>query len=484
MRSLLPLLAIAMVTLVHAPCYASIETRRTPVVRAVERAIPAVVDISTKKRIRVSIAPFRFFRTPFDDLFFPPGLFEDTYVGTSLGSGVIVDPEGHIITNNHVVTYGRNQVADEIEVLLYKEDMPIRAEIVAREPDEDIAILRVIGDPPSQYLPFGDSSDLMIGETVIAIGYALRQSHTVTQGIISQLGRFVEDSYGNTLCNLIQTDADINPGNSGGPLINIDGELIGINTAIVTPSGGSVGIGFAIPINRVRKIYNYHVLGKPSLEYRLGIQVQTLLPHWRVALREQIAGFRDVKDLHGVLVMDVVPGSPASGVVERYDILQAINGYRINTVDDIRWDLVPDRTEPIELDLLRQGRAISARVSLDRPRTAGSEEWLGMELSELTPRYRRLLSLDWDLRGLLITGITRGSPADRARLETGDIITEIGPVSPGWRSGRLRVGSLADLERAKEWAAMGDAFRVYYYRYKPRGVVWALGSTIIVRGST
>jgi serine protease Do len=328
------------------------------VVVAVERAIPAVVDISTKKSIRVSVSPFTLFRTPFDDLLFPPGLFEDTYVGTSLGSGVIVDAKGHVITNNHVVTFGQGRragVADEIEVLLHGEDITRQAQIVGRESSEDIAILRLVGDPPSRYLPFGGSSDLMIGETVIAIGYALGQSHTVTQGIISQLGRFIDDGKGNTLLNLIQTDADINPGNSGGPLINLDGELVGINTAIATPSGGSVGIGFAIPVNRVRKIYSYYVLGKPSLEQRLGIQVQGFYPRLRAALRESVPGFQDVKDLHGVLVMYVEPGGPASEVIDRYDVIQGVNGKRIESSDDITTELVPATDTSVRLDILRQG---------------------------------------------------------------------------------------------------------------------------------
>jgi len=483
MRKVIPPLVMLSIVLWQWPVCASMQTRRTPVVVAVERAIPAVVDVRTTKEVRVSVSPFSLFRTPFDDLLFPRelrGLFEDTYAATStsLGSGVIVDATGHIITNNHVVVFGPrgSQVADQIEVLLHGEDVTRQAQLVAREPSEDIAILRLIGNPPSRYLPFGASSDLMIGETVIAIGYALGQSHTVTQGIISQLGRFVEDGSGNTLGNLIQTDADINPGNSGGPLINLDGELIGINTAIATPSGGSVGIGFAIPVNRVRKIYNSHILGKPSLEERLGIQVQSLYPRWRVALREKVDGFRDVQELHGILVTGVKPGSPASGVIGTLDVIQAVNGHRIESSDDISTELVPEADTSVRLDTLREGKRRSVTVSLDQPKRV---EWLGMELAVLESQWRSDWDVPRDVQGLVITAVGTRSPAQRAGLEPGDIIVQIGPIGPS-RSG-LPIRSLADLARARERLAGMARLKVYFHRSDERRA-WFLRETEIIRG--
>jgi len=467
-------LAIIVAFSMPGPIEASVDTRRTPVVLAVEKAIPAVVDISTKKKIRVDRSPFLLFRTPFDDFFLPRGLFQDTYVGTSLGSGVVVDREGYVITNSHVVSYGEGEGAepDEILVLLHGEDEQRKAEIVGRDPAEDIAVLRILGEPPKQYLPLGNSSDLMIGETVIAIGYALGQSHTVTQGIISQLGRYIEGDNGVVLPNLIQTDADINPGNSGGPLINLDGELIGINTAIATPSGGSVGIGFAIPVNRVRKVYNYYVLRQPPLEYRLGIQFQDLSPTLRMALRSKIPGFRSVKDLSGVLVTNVDPSGAASGQLEPLDLIQLVNGRRIRSGDDIGTELVPVNASDVQIGILREGKSRNVSIAL-KPGSArasrqsgpkDNNQWLGMELKPLDQKWRKQWNMDSSVEGLVVSRVANNSPADRAELEPGDIITEI--AAPGLANAVFRVSDLTDIDILRRKLANAETFIIYFYRYE------------------
>ncbi len=468
----------------------SVQTRRTPVVVAVEQAIPAVVDIRTKKRIRVTRSPFGLFRSPFDDLLFPPGLFQEDVVGSSLGSGVIVDDSGHIVTNNHVVTFAvqsRRDEADIIEVLLHGEDIPRKADIVGRDPSEDIAILKLAGDPPKQYLPFGTSSDLMIGETVIAIGYALGQSHTVTEGIISQLGRFIEDQDGRVLTNLIQADADINPGNSGGPLINIDSELIGINTAIASPSGGSVGIGFAIPVNRVEKIYNYYVHGIPSVEQRLGIEAQNMYPRLRAALRESIEGFRGIEDLHGVLVTKVRPGTAGDGPLRRFDVIQSVNGTRIESSDDITSDLVPEGETSVQLDIVRAGEPMVVTVPLGLSgsrsgRPQGTRNlWLGMEMRPLDDEWRRRWQVRKDLQGLVVTRVKKDSPADIAELKPGDIICQIGPA--GSSGAGTPVASLDDLEQLKRRLSEEGTLAVYFCRYESRRGKWSYWRTEIDRKS-
>jgi len=470
--------------------FASVETRRTPVVVAVEKAIPAVVDIRTRKRIRVSRSPFGLFRSPFDDLLFPRGLFEEDVVSSSLGSGVIVDDQGHIVTNNHVVTFAigrREDEADVIEVLLHNEDIPRKADIVGREPSEDVAILKIAGGAPKRFLPFGRSSDLMIGETVIAIGYALGQSHTVTQGIISQLGRFIEDETGRVLTNLIQADADINPGNSGGPLINIDGELIGLNTAIASPSGGSVGIGFAIPVNRVKKIYEFYVHGTPSIEQRLGIEVQNLYPRLRAALRENIEGLREVEDLHGVLVTQVRSGSAGDGLIQRFDVIQSVDGMRIDASDDITSDLVPEGESGVQLEILRGGEPIVVTVPLgsfekrDKQVEDRSNVWLGMELRPLDDEWRQRWNVRRDLQGLVVTRVKKNSPAQIAELKPGDIICQIGPA--GSSDSGLPVTSLQDLNEVRRGLSNQRSLAVYFCRYESRRGTWSYWRTEIDRES-
>ena len=471
--------------LLGVPAFGSRESRRTPVVIAVEKAIPAVVDVSTSKKIKRSVSPFRgLLRTPFDDMLFPPGLFEDTFIGTSLGSGFVVDTQGHIITNNHVVSYSQGQ-ADEIQVLLHGEDVQRKAEIVGRDLSEDIAILRLVDNPTTQYIPFGNSSDLMIGETVIAIGYALGQSHTVTQGIISQLGRTIEDENGRSLLNLIQTDADINPGNSGGPLINLDGELVGVNTAIATPSGGSVGIGFAVPVNRVRKIYEHFVLHKQSLEQRLGIEVQTLYPRSRALLRAKRPGFQTAESMHGVLITRVEPGSPASGILAPLDVIQSLDGHRIETSDDITSDLIPITAKSVDVDILRNGESNKLTVSFRKQRTGvtnteNEQLWLGMNLAPLDAQRRKQLNLKSNIDGLVITKISKDSPANRAELKPLDIVFQIGPRNTSNRG--FLVTSLDDLDEVIKRLQLENKLSLFFYRYE-RGRGWSQWVTEIDNNS-
>ena len=241
------LLAFVTVLALRLAAHADVSPiRRTPVVEAVKRVSPAVVNISTETIVARQTSPFPAFRDPLFEEFFHD-FFEprvERYKQTSLGSGVVIRPDGYILTNQHVVLRG-----SQIKVTL-ADDRDFEAQLVGADSDSDLAVLKVKTDTSLPYINMGDSDDLMIGETVIAIGNPFGLSHTVTTGVVSALGRSLKTGE-QTYYDFIQTDASINPGNSGGPLLNLSGDLIGINTAIYQKAQG---IGFAIPINRARRI--------------------------------------------------------------------------------------------------------------------------------------------------------------------------------------------------------------------------------------
>ena len=271
------------------------DERRTPVVRAVEQTRPAVVNISAEQVVVVQRDPF--FEQFFND-FFEARPRRERYTRTSLGSGVIVRPDGYVLTNAHVVARGQR-----IKVVL-ADERELDARVVGVDADADIAVLKVeAGTLP--HLEFGNSEDLMIGETVIAIGNPFGFSHTVTTGVISALRRSLK-SEGRTFLDFIQTDASINPGNSGGPLLNIRGELIGINTAIY---GGAQNIGFAIPAKRASQVVGDLIrYGEVRRSY-LGVQVQDLTP--------ELASALGIEARHGVVVREVEERRPGRGAGTR-----------------------------------------------------------------------------------------------------------------------------------------------------------------------
>ena len=271
--SALAVLAVAAATARASapPTNENTDERRTPVVRAVEKAAPAVVNISTKS-VRM-VQPYfwmnvpEVFRQQFGDMFKP----QRQVVG-SLGSGVIISPKGYIVTNAHVV-----QQAEEIIVTMADESQH-KAELVSADLGADLAIIKIAAEKPVAAIRLGTSSDLMIGETAIAVGNPFGYQHTVTTGVVSALDRTIEASATQKYEGLIQTDAPINPGNSGGPLLNIRGELIGINTAI---RAGAQGLGFAIPVDKVRAIM-VDLLAVPPLGHRVaGPEVRYKAAHGR-----------------------------------------------------------------------------------------------------------------------------------------------------------------------------------------------------------
>ncbi|MFH1034547.1 MAG: trypsin-like peptidase domain-containing protein, partial [Pseudomonadota bacterium] len=302
--------------LAPAPAQADRAGRVTPAVRVVQSAGPAVVNISTKTRVQA-----RLFRSGDENMdrffeeFFQPMQREQT----SLGSGFILDGKrGLIVTNGHVVSS-----ASEITVQLADKRV-FPAQVVGADPQSDLAVLRITSKGPLPQLNLGDSEQIMIGEEVIAIGNPFGLSHTVTVGVVSALGRQVRTARDQWMRDLIQIDASINPGNSGGPLLNADGEVIGINTAIFQQAQG---IGFAIPVNRVRRVVEDLARYGEVVPAWLGLELQDLTP--------RLAQAFGLDEARGVLVVQVTENSPAAEAgLSRGMVLTTLNGRALGDSGD------------------------------------------------------------------------------------------------------------------------------------------------------
>ena len=386
-------------------------SRETPVVRAVRLAGPSVVNISTFQDSGRGQSPFtelwddELFDDFFRNLFEHPRQRERSQV--SLGSGVIIDGQkGLILTNQHVVVR-----ASHIKVGL-ADDREFEAELVGSDPDSDLAVLRIKAGGALPALPMADSSDLMIGETVIAIGNPFGLTHTVTTGVISATNRTVRA--GNmTYRDFIQTDASINPGNSGGPLLNINGQLIGINTAIF---GGAEGIGFAIPISKAKRIV------RDLISY--GEVHPAWLGLWLQPLDERLAQYFKVPAAGGVVVVDVDKNGPAAGLgLARGDVIVKIGDSRIASIDDYEDVLVgyTDR-DNVQLTYYRQGITHQVTVVADSfpPDLARQLGWdrYGLEVEEQVG----------DKRYVVVKKVRPGSAGSRIGLAPGDIFLRVNEI--------------------------------------------------------
>ncbi|MCY1079378.1 trypsin-like peptidase domain-containing protein [Archangium lansingense] len=305
------LLAVLLAVTSTTSARADLAKRRNEIVEVVQKVSPAVVFIGTESEEE---SPFRGRRSMMEEFFGGP---HQRQRQQSLGSGVIVDPNGLIITNDHVI-----RGASAIHVVL-ADGRELEAEVIGSDATNDLAVLKVSAKQPLPAAKLGTTSDLMIGETVIAIGSPLGLSKTVTSGVVSATGRTLKTD-GKTYNDFIQTDAAINPGNSGGPLLNVDGDVIGINTAIIA---SAQGIGFAIPADKVRRIVDELTrFGKVRPAW-VGLEVQQLSPR----LARQLGWDRT----YGVVVSDVEPGSPAEQAgVRRGDVLAEMGGSRISDAED------------------------------------------------------------------------------------------------------------------------------------------------------
>ncbi len=409
----------------HAALPPSVDGQPMPsLAPMLEKVTPAVVNISTKTRVQVRDP---FFDDPIFRQFFGMSGSPRQRVEQSLGSGVIVDAaKGYVLTNNHVVGG-----ADDITVSL-QDGRDFKGKLVGTDPDTDVAVVQIQATG-LQALPIADSAKLRVGDFVVAVGDPFGLSQTVTSGIVSALGR--NGLGGSGYQNFIQTDASINPGNSGGALVNLRGELVGINTMIFSPSGGNVGIGFAIPTNLCTEVMQQLIANGKVNRGNLGVETQDITP--RIA---QVLG---LKSSNGVVVTRVNAGSAADDSdIQVGDVITAIDGKPLRTAQELRnaEGLLP-LGSTVKLTVQRNGasREVSAKLTPEKLATLDGSRLdarlSGVTFSELSQSQR-----GQGIAGVGITGVRTGSRAALAGLQNGDILIGIG---------NLRVPDLRTLQQLK-----------------------------------
>ncbi len=409
---------------------------------------PAVVNISTRQRIQVPSNPFA--GTPFEGLFGGQGGQgggqTQTRRGQSLGSGFIISADGYIVTNNHVVSPGApNAVVEGITVT-----MPDRTEyvatIVGRDPDSDLAVLKIDGRN-LPHVAFGDSTSARVGDWVLAIGNPLGFGGTVTAGIVSALYRNVGPGgvgTGGAYDRFIQTDAAINQGNSGGPMFDMTGRVIGINSAIISPNGGNIGLGFAIPSETAEPIVRQLIAGRTIARGYLGIE--------RAPLSEDLANSLGIDRAHGEFINRVVPdGAAARAGIREGDVILKVNGQDVTPDQNLSFlvaNIAPGTRVPVEL--LRDGRRMTVTVTVaTRPSAEAlqGEQFnpeeqqdfsnqkapqgasdttirneLGLVTQPLTAEIARQIGVDTNTRGVVIAAVSGSSDAAAKGIQRGDVI--------------------------------------------------------------
>ena len=402
-----------------------------------EEAAPGVVNIRTVRTIKGGGRVFRHFfgepfggrRHPFEDFFGPnqdaPGR---DHKERSLGSGFIIDSAGYIVTNNHVVAD-----ADQIKVKL-SNNKEYSAKIVGRDSKTDLALIKIEDAPDLQALTLGDSEKLKVGTWVVAIGSPFGLEQTVTAGIVSAKERIIGAG---PYDDFIQTDASINPGNSGGPLLNLKGEVIGINTAIVARGQG---IGFAIPVNMAKRVVAQLKERGEVTRGWLGVQIRDL--------DDSLSSYYKLKPFSGVFVEKVVPGDPADQAgIKASDIIISVDGQAVTSGRELA-SIVANTPvgQKTKVRLIRDGKKKTITVKVAKQsdeklqvasKDSGRDE-LGLEVTELTSERARQFGLDEEDSGVLVIEVERNSKADKAGLSIGDIIKGIN---------REKVSSLKDYRR-------------------------------------
>ena len=397
------------------------------------KLLPSVVNISTSQTLRAppqGAMPQLPPGSPLEDLFknfLGPKSNTPRHV-TSLGSGFIIDPSGYIVTNNHVI-----EDSDQITVAL-QDGTQMPAKVVGRDPKTDIALLKVTPKKPLPATHFGDSDKARIGDWVIAIGDPFGIGSTVTAGIVSARNRNINAG---PYDDFIQTDAPINRGNSGGPLFDVDGNVIGINSQIYTPSGGSVGIGFAIPANLAREVVNQ--LRQFGIARRgwIGVRIQPVTT--------EIAEGLGLPTTQGALVADVTKGGPAAKAgLGNGDLVTGFDG-KLVPDDRALPRIVADTPigKTVNMDVLRKGRKQTLRITVqkladdakaDKPSKAppppvknqSKLAQLGLSLGMLDGPARGKFKIGAGVQGVLVTSVEGGSPAGEKNVRPGDVIVEVG----------------------------------------------------------
>ncbi|MFQ5764661.1 MAG: Do family serine endopeptidase, partial [Rhodospirillales bacterium] len=345
---------------------------------------------------------------------------------TSLGSGFIVDARGYVVTNNHVI-----QDADEITVILH-DDTRITAELVGRDPKTDLAVLKVKPEGKLTPVKFGNSDVIRVGDWIMAIGNPFGLGGTVTAGIISARGR---DINAGPYDDFLQTDASINRGNSGGPMFNLKGEVIGINTAIFSPTGGSVGIGFAIPSSTAKPVIDQLVKHGQVRRGWLGVHIQ--------AVTDEIAETLGLEEATGALVASVIKDGPAEKAkIEAGDVILTFDGKKVNEMrrlPRVVADTEVGKVVPIEIwrankkvtikakieELDDSSTEVATRTSGPRKTSESKVEELGLRLSSITPAVKEKFSLAKDAKGVVVTKVDETGPAAEKGIRPGDVIVEI-----------------------------------------------------------
>ncbi|MFQ5450220.1 MAG: Do family serine endopeptidase [Nitrospinaceae bacterium] len=387
--------------------------RRTPLVVAVEKVGPAVVNIYTEEEARNIVNPFRNFGNDVFDRFFKDFFPNYNAQRRSLGSGVIINPQGYILTNEHVI--GK---AVRIKVTLI-DKREFDAHLVGADRKSDLAVVKIESRKPLPYVKMGRSDDLMIGETILAIGNPFGLQHTVTSGIISALNRTVQAGKNAIYQDFIQVDASVNPGNSGGPLLNINGSLIGITTAIYQKAEG---IGFAIPIDNAKRVVSDLISFGQVRRGWLGVSVQDMTP--------ELVQFFKMDRSYGVLVTRVFKGSPAQKAgVRRGDVILKLDNHEISKKQEYKQRIASYSVgNSVRFSLLRDGKIKNIKVKITSiPKRQVAEftlNWLGLRVhgidEEFVRRYRLLTR-----QGVVVTQVTPDGEGGRIGISPGDVIRQV-----------------------------------------------------------
>ena len=408
-----------------------------------EQVIDAVVNISTKQKVDLNsggampkLPPGSPFEEFFEEFFKnrrgpgqgPNGNAPQSRRVNSLGSGFIIDAEGYVVTNNHVIAD-----ADEVSVIL-NDGSTLKAELIGTDKKTDLALLKVTPTKPLKAVKFGDSDKLRLGEWVVAIGNPFSLGGTVTAGIVSARNRDIQSG---PYDNYIQTDAAINRGNSGGPLFNLDGDVIGVNTAIISPSGGSIGIGFAVPSKTALAVIDQLRSFKEVRRGWLGVRIQQVT--------DEIADSLNIKPARGALIAGVDDKGPAKPAgIEPGDVVVKFDGKDIKEMRDLPKIVAETAVgKDVDVVIIRKGKEENKKVKLGRldegekqaalaPKKDQPDEdkssvkkALGLDLANLNEANRKKFKIDDKVKGVVITGVDPNSAAAEKRLQPGMVISEV-----------------------------------------------------------
>ncbi len=411
----------------------------------VEKLSPSVVNITTSSTVpnRQELNPQLPPGSPFEDLFRDfmdrekNGAPRRQRRGTALGSGFIISDNGYVVTNNHVI-----ENADQIEIEFFDGRL-MEASVVGTDPKTDIALLKVRAQDKLNFVSFGDSNKAKVGDWVLAIGNPLGQGFSVSAGIISARGRALSGSYD----DFIQTDAAINRGNSGGPLFNMEGEVIGVNTAILSPNGGSIGIGFSMSSAVVEKVVEQLKTFGETRRGWLGVRIQDVT--------EDVAEALGIEKTDGALVTDVPEGPAKNGGLKSGDVIIEFDDKKIkDTRELVR--IVGDSSvgKKVLVKVLRDGKEVALYVKLGRledniassqpvRKSSKKVEFAGMTLSNVNREVAEEFDIDANIKGVVIVDVKTGSVAEEKGLKKGDVIIQVN---------RVKISSTDELKKLNEEA--------------------------------